>query len=67
MPRYNAMLAVLRNTLYMYWYPILFDPESRLNGFGYTDMAAFLSGDQKSIRSMISMGFNWIRWTGTFA
>ena len=51
----------------MYWYPILFDPESRLNGFGYTDMAAFLSGDQKSIRSMISMDFNWIRWTGTFA
>jgi hypothetical protein len=64
MPRYNAMLAILRNTLYMlaHRFPIVIAGLRAL-----TDMEAYLNVVHVNIPWTIFILSNLTRWTASYA
>lgn len=64
LPRYNAMLAVIRNTLYM---SVSLTMSSPVTDFKPIAMVAFMSEVLVNILWMIFIPSNWIRWIVTYA
>jgi hypothetical protein len=64
-PRYNAMLAVLRNTLYMlvFSHAFVLDASHSLRG---VVMGVYSKKDPRNTRSMTSIRSHWTRWIGMY-
>jgi hypothetical protein len=68
LPRYNAMLVVLRNTLYMYEKCVkTLDPWQSANTGSSIDMVASMNEDRENTLWMTSTPCSWINWIDTRA